>query len=333
MKPRNRTPTLADVARRARVHAATVSRFFSNPEVVSPAATTRIRAAVSELGYTPNLVAGSLASERRRLIALLVSDLVYPNFNEAIETITSGLAAAGSNVMLCITGGDPERATQLIHRVLSWRVDGVLAWSPISRDGAALLKRSGVTVIQICDPAARPIDIGIGFDQAELGVELARFAHQRGYRSPHFVATVGNHSERTHDAFLREWRRLARRSAATGQIIDTPPSYQQGAAVYARIRKARRAPDLVICSSDYLAQAVIIEAQADGRRVPQDLAVVGLGDSPLAGQMRPSITTVDIHTHRMAPEILKVLDARGRGRKVPRHHINLGFGIVARESA
>ena len=80
--------------------------------------------------------------------------------------------------------GDPERAAQLIHRVLSWRVDGVLAWTPISRDGAAMLKRSGVTVIQICDPPARPIDIGVGFDQAELGLELARFAHQRGYRAP-----------------------------------------------------------------------------------------------------------------------------------------------------
>src|SRR5690606_10082717 len=111
-KRRTRPPTLADVARRAGVNAATVSRFFSNPAVVSAATAARIRTAVDELGYTPNLVAGSLASDRRRLIALLVADLVYPNFNEAIETITSGLSIAGSNVMLCITGGDPERADQ-----------------------------------------------------------------------------------------------------------------------------------------------------------------------------------------------------------------------------
>lgn len=333
MRQKSRNSTLEDVARRARVHSSTVSRYFSNPAVVSAAATARIRAAVAELGYTPNLMAGSLASERRRLIALLVSDLLYPNFNEAIETITSGLSVSGSNVMLCITGGDPERATQLVERMLSWRVDAVLAWTPLSRIGVELLRRSNVTVIQICDPAARPIDIGIGFDQAELGIELARFAHQRGYRAPHFVATTGNHSERTRENFLREWRRLSREPSATEQLIDTPPSFQLGRQVYARVRKLRRRADLVVCSSDYLAQAVIIEAQADGRAVPRDLAVIGLGESPLAAQMRPGITTVDIHTHRMAPEILRILEARARGLPVPRQHINLGFGIIARESA
>lgn len=332
VKRRTRPPTLADVARRAGVNAATVSRYFSSPGVVSAATATRIRVAVSDLGYTPNLVAGALASERRRLIALLVADLVYPNFNEAIETITSGLSLAGSNVMLCITGGDPERAEQLIQRVLSWRVDAVLAWAPVSRAGCELLARSGTSVVQICDPAARPVDIGIGFNQAELGIALARFAHQRGYRAPHFVATVGNHSERTRDGFVKEWRRLAR-TLATEQLIDTPPSFLLGRAVYAHASKLRRRPDLIICSSDYLAQAVIVEAQADGQRVPEDLAVMGLGDSPVAQAMRPAITTVDIHTHRMAPEILRLLETRARGGSVPRQYIDLGFAIIARESA
>lgn len=301
--------------------------------MVSAATAARIRAAVAKTGYIPNFVAGSLASSRRRLIALLVSDLVYPNFNEAVETITSGLGVAGSNVMLCITGGDPERATQLVTQVLSWRVDAVIAWAPISADGEQLLRRSGVTVIQICDPAAKPVDIGIGFDQAELGTALARFAHQRGYRSPHFVATVGNHSERTRDSFLGEWRRLSKTAAATEQLIDTPPAFQLGRHVYARLKKLRKRPDLVVCSSDYLAQSLVIEAQADGWSVPGDLAVMGLGDSPIAREMRPAITTVDIHTHRMAPEILRILETRGRGDKVPHQHIDLGFGIVARESA
>lgn len=312
---------------------ATVSRYFSRPAAVSPATTERIRAAVADLGYTPNLVAGSLASERRRLIALLVSDLVYPNFNDAIETITSGLSLAGSNVMLCITGGDATRSTQLIERVLSWRVDAVLAWAPLDRAGTQLLKRSGTTVIQICDPAARPVDIGIGFDQARLGAALARFAWQRGYRAPHFVATIGNHSERTRDTFRAEWRSLSKAGRETEQLIDTPPSFQLGRSVFERISRLRRRPDLVVCSSDYLAQAVMIEAQAHGLDVPRQMAVMGLGDSPLAAAMRPAITTVDIHTHRMAPEILRLLANRTPPRRGAPQHIDLGFAIIARDSA
>jgi LacI family transcriptional regulator, gluconate utilization system Gnt-I transcriptional repressor len=326
-------PRLEDVARRASVHASTVSRYFSNPDIVSVAARGRIRTAVAALGYTPNRVAGSLASSRRRLIALLVSDLAYPNFNEAVEAITSGLSAAGSNVMLCVTGGDPQRAAQLIPTVLSWRVDAVVAWAPIAASGVKLLRQSGVTVLQICDATARPIDVGIGFVQSELGQALARFVHKRGYRAPHFVALHGHHSELRRDGFMREWRSLSRRDAATVQVIDTPPSYQQGGRVFAHLQQVRRAPDVVVCPSDYLAQAVMVEAMTAGRKVPQDLAVVGLGNSPLAASMRPAITTVDIHTGRIAPEVLRVLDERANGRTVARGHINLGFTLIARDSA
>ena len=89
----------------------------------------------------------------------------------------------------------------------------------------------------------------------------------------------------------------------------------------------------MVCASDYLAQAIIIEAQAAGLRVPEDLAVIGFGNIPLAGHMRPTITTVDLHTNRIPAEVLRVLDVRARGEAFPKQHIDLGFDIIARESA
>lgn len=293
----------------------------------------RIRAAVAELGYIPDQVAGSLASRRRRLIALLVSDLAYPIFNEAIESITSGLAAAGSHVMLCVTGGEPARAEQLVTTMLSWRVDAVVAWAPINAAGERLLRRSGTTVVQICDATARPVDIGIGFVQTELGQGLARQVYKWGYRRPHFVATRAHQSDLRCKSFIAEWSRLAKKHPVSLQWLDSPPTFQQGGRVFAQLRQQKRPPDIAICSSDHLAQALIIEAQAAGLSVPGDLAVVGLGNSPLAAAMRPAITTVDIHTSRIAPEVLRVIDARIHGTRVPRQHINLGYSLVRRDSA
>jgi LacI family transcriptional regulator, gluconate utilization system Gnt-I transcriptional repressor len=331
-KKKSSSATLTDVARRASVHAATVSRFFSNPSVVAKRTAARISAAVSAMGYTPNFVAGSLASSRPRLVALLISDLAHSNFNEAIETITAGLAKARMNVMLCLTGGSPERAGQMVTTVLGWRVDAVIAWAPIDTRGCELLRSSGVTVVEICDAAAKPLDIGIGFVQADLGHALARFAFDGGYRRPHFVATTGRHSELRCTAFMQEWKRLAKRHASVQQI-DTPAGFQQGRAIFAHIHALKARVDVVICPSDHLAQAIVIEAQAQGLQVPGDLAVIGLGNSPLSSCMRPTLTTVDIHTDRIAPETLAALDVRKQGKRLRKKHINTGFSIVARESA
>jgi LacI family transcriptional regulator, gluconate utilization system Gnt-I transcriptional repressor len=320
------------VARLAGVHASTVSRFFSHPAVISARTAARIESAVTELGYAPNLVARSLASSKGRLVALLVPDLAYSNFNEAIEEITSGLANADMNVMLCLTGSSPERTEQLIAAAMRWRVDAVIAWTPIPPGGAKLLRASGTSVLQISDVSSDPVDLGIGFNEFEAGRALARFVGERGYVRPYLVATMGPYSARRREGFVKEWRRL-NGSKATEQRIDPPANFQQGRRIFADIRRLKRRPDVVVCASDYLAQAIIVEAGASGLRVPDDLAVIGFGNTPMAGDMRPTITTVDLHTKRIPAEVLSVLDARGRGETLPRQHIDLGFDIIARESA
>lgn len=325
-------PKLEDVAALAGVHASTVSRFFTRPELISTHTAARIEAAVTELGYAPNLVARSLASSKGRLVALLVPDLAYSNFNETIEEITSGLASAEMNVMLCLTGSSPERTEQLIAAAMRWRVDAVIAWTPIPPGGARLLRASGTSVLQICDVATDTVDLGIGFNEFEAGRTLAGFVRDRGYVRPHLVATMGPYSTRRREGFVQQWRSLTR-TKATEQRIDPPANFQQGRRIFAGIRRLKRQPDVVVCASDYLAQAVIIEAGASGLRVPGDLAVIGFGNTPIAADMRPTITTVDLHTKRIPGEVLRVLDARGRGDAVPRQHIDLGFNIIARESA
>jgi LacI family transcriptional regulator, gluconate utilization system Gnt-I transcriptional repressor len=90
---------------------------------------------------------------------------------------------------------------------------------------------------------------------------------------------------------------------------------------------------VIVCGSDVLAQGVIIEAQAAGMKVPDELAVMGFGNVAIAGDMRPSITTVDVDGARIGREAVAVLRRRAAGEKIAQRVIDVGFRLIARESA
>ena len=92
-------------------------------------------------------------------------------------------------------------------------------------------------------------------------------------------------------------------------------------------------PDVIVCGSDLLAQGVIIEAQSAGLRVPDQVAVVGFGNLAIAGDMRPSITTVDVDGARIGREAVAVLRRRAAGERIVQKVIDAGFRLIARESA
>ena len=103
---KTRIPRLDDVARRAGVSTATVSRYYNSPDVVAPDTAVRIRAAIDATGYVPNLLAGGLASNRSRLVAVLVPEVAQSIFNDTIQAMSTELSLDGYIVMLGLTGAD-----------------------------------------------------------------------------------------------------------------------------------------------------------------------------------------------------------------------------------
>ena len=113
--------TLDDVAAAANVSAATVSRWFNNPEIVAPATGERIRLAVEQLGYIPNLIAGGLASSRSRLVAVMIPQLANSIFVETIEAMIAELGAAGYVTMVSVTGLGESAIREPIRAALGRR--------------------------------------------------------------------------------------------------------------------------------------------------------------------------------------------------------------------
>jgi LacI family transcriptional regulator, gluconate utilization system Gnt-I transcriptional repressor len=326
-------PKLDDVASRAGVSTATVSRFYNNPGIVAPATAERIRAAVEATGYLPNLIAGGLASNRSRLVAVLVPEVAQSIFNDTIEAMSTELALDGNIVMLGLTGADNTRMRPLIDAALARRADGIILTGIVTdAETRERLRQRDITVIETWGIPEEPIDIAVGFSHPAVGRDIARFLLGRGYTHPLVTVANGARARQRRDGFIDEWRSSGRHAP---DVIDVPMPTRFGHArlVWRQVAQLKHRPDVLVCGSDVLAQGVIIEAQAAGVRVPDDMAVIGFGNLAIAGDMRPSITTVDVDGARIGREAVSVLRRRAAGEKIAQRVIDVGFRLIARESA
>lgn len=328
----DKNPTLDDVAAKAGVSSATVSRFINNPQVVSEATGKAISEAIAETGYIPNLIAGGLASNKSRMVAVLIPHLTDSIFNDTIEAMTDELTAAGLNVMLGLTGPGIGRSEEMVRAALGRRVDAIISTAPHSDALDKLLQRTSTLYIQIWELADNPPGCSIGFSHDAAGRDVARFLLSRGYRSPHLVTADGTRARMRGKAFMDEWRTHGG-AEVTESIVDIPSRFGHARRVFAELRRLPQMPDVVVAGSDYLAQGMIIEAMAAGLRVPEDLAVMGFGNSSVAGDMRPTITTVDVDGTRIAREAIAAIRAQSAGEPLKSRCVDVGFRLIARESA
>lgn len=324
--------TLDDVAKAAGVSTATASRYFNSPHIVAPATAERIRDAVEQLGYIPNLLAGGLASSRSRLVAVLIPQLSGSIFTDIIEAMVGELSASGYVALLGLTGLPQERTNELVHAALARRVEAIVITSAVDEPTRAMLRRSGTTVIEIWDLPDDPVDVSIGFSHRAIGEDLARYLRNRGHARPFLVSATGPRSRMRREGFVCEW--LAGEGEAPGELqVDSPGRFADAGRCMDAMRALAHMPDAVVCTSDLLAQGVIVAAQSSGLRVPMDLAVIGFGNTLLADDMRPSITSIEIDGARIAREAVGVLRRRAAGLPLAERRIDVGFRIVARETA
>lgn len=327
-----RAPRLDDVAAAAGVSSATVSRFLNNPEMVAAPTAERIRAAIAHTGYLPNLNAGALAGSRSRLIAVLVPDIAQSIFNDTVEAMIDELASDGNSVMLALTGPENHRLEAEINMALARQVDAIILTGLVSGDETRRrLRANPVTVIETWGLPADPIDVAIGFSHSDAGEEVAKFLRARGYRRPHLVVPRSTRSEQRARGFADRWIRDGGEEP-TRLEVNVPSHFGQGRLSYRALADLSERPDVVVCGSDWIAQGLIVEAQAAGIRVPDQLAVIGFGNLRMAGDMRPTISSVDVDGARIAREVLRVLRARAAGEATERR-VDVGFRVIARESA
>ncbi|MBD1599585.1 LacI family DNA-binding transcriptional regulator [Pseudomonas typographi] len=327
-------PTLIDVAQVAGVSPITVSRALHRPEIVSERARQKVLAAVEKTGYVPNQLAGSLASNRSRLVAIFLPTIANSIFADTVQALMDRLTLAGYQTLLGLTGYSAEREEKLLDAVLGRRPDGIVLTGTLHTESSRQrLARSGVPVVEAWDLAEAPLDMLVGFSHEAVGQAIAEHLLGRGYQRFGIISVADPRGLRRCHSVLHTLRRHGV-EAAPLEAITPPATLEVGREGLRRLLSRAQPPQVVVCSSDTIAQGVLAEAASRGLRVPQDLAVMGFGDLSSAAQVHPPLSTVRVDGGRIGEEVANGLLARFEGRDAgqPPLRLDTGFTLIDRAS-
>src|SRR4030081_3719594 len=181
-------PTLSVVARLGGGSLITVSRVVRLPNLVAPETRGRVEAAMRELGYVPNLVAGSLASARTSSVGVLVPTIANSIFADTVQGLSDELEPLGYAVILAQSRYDAAREDHMLAALLSRRPEAlVMVGSPATEDGARLLRRAGIPIVETWEIPPAPIDAVAGFNNYEAGCAVARHLVAQGRQNLAFI--------------------------------------------------------------------------------------------------------------------------------------------------
>ena len=301
--------TIADVAQLAGVGTMTVSRALRTPEQVSDKLREKIEAAVNELGYMPNLTASALASASSHTIAMVVPNLAEAGCTEMFAGLQHVLQPAGYQIILAESRHRLEQEEKLLETLLASNLAAALMLSVDHNSTVRhLLKNASIPVIEIGAIRTDPIDINIGIDNVAAMFELTDMLVQRGYQNIGLLCA--NQEQWIFQQHLQGWyKAMLRHHMSPNRVINAalPPVFSTGASQLPEFLLAWPELDALVCVSDELACGVLYECQRRRIKVPDELAVVGFGDSDVSKVCQPSLTTMAVPHRKIGLEAGNVL--------------------------
>jgi DNA-binding LacI/PurR family transcriptional regulator len=312
--PPNRRPgavSIRDVARRAGVSIATVSRAVNRIPTVDPELAERVWRAIDEVGYLPNTQARALVSGRSRMLGLIVSEITNPFFPELVQEFENLAVAQGYEVLIGSTNYEPERTESLIRRMLQRNVDGVAVMTfGIEEELVQRLVESEFPLVFVDAgpdmPNIRVIKVNYGEGIRQAVQHLAALGH----RNIAFI--TGPLRLRSavarRDAFLKSMTELGL-TVPKEHIVEGNHTMEGGMAAMEKLIALVELPTAVVCSNDMTAIGVLHALYRTTHNVPQDVSVVGFDDIHLAQFMLPPLTTVQMSCKDLAAAAVEALRA------------------------
>jgi LacI family transcriptional regulator len=316
--------TLKELAMRANVHPSTISRVANNDPSLRIATATRLRieGLLRETGYQPNGIARGLKMRQTKVVAVVIPDITNPFFGALFRGVEDAASPRGFNVILCNTDGLPDRQRSHLQSLQVRRVDGVIVASSFLKDPSVreLRRQRGpyVLVNRFSDEGEDPF---VGSDDL-LGGQLATshlidLGHTRiGHLAGKPTVSTGVLRRR---GFLAAHTQ-AGLSADPRLIIEAGYTEESGALAARRLLATPDPPTAVFAVTDMVAIGLAGVAMQLGFRIPEDLAIVGYNDIPLASRLSPGLTTMHVPIHEFGSVavrlLLEQLESDSVGRRV-----------------
>jgi DNA-binding LacI/PurR family transcriptional regulator len=285
---------ILQVAKRANVSTATVSRVLNGFPGVREKTMARVRRAIAEMNYVPNPNARSLRVGRTRLFGLIISDVNNPFFPELIDAFEGLAAARGIEVIFTHTNYDPKRLDSCIRRMVERSVDAIAVMTSEVEEGSLRqAAKAGVPVVlmnqrKLADQYPNVlVEYETGFREA-LEHLLALGHREIGFiAGPQWLDSAQGRKEAFKSALRAHALHVKNEWIATGDM-----RVEGGRAAMEKLLALKRRPTAVLASNDLMAVGALQAAHAAKIRVPEELSIIGFDDLPIAGMVHPPLSTI-----------------------------------------
>lgn len=326
--------TIADVAAAAGVSRSTASRVVSDHPSVSAAAREAVLAAASALGYRANPAARALRGGSSRLMGLAVTNLVNASIQTVVERLHDRAHESGYQVLMAVTGGDPDREAEVIEALVDHRVAGLLVMPSGSPDRINRLARQGIPVVALIRDLRR-LEVPVVLDDDRTGAASAtNHLIELGHRAIAFVGGPPNvHSGRERYNGYIDAMRKAGLPVDPALVHRGPFDPSWGADVAAKLWSSESCDALFVSNHEALFGVVQAFAQA-GVAIPGELSLIGFEDAPLFRFWHPSVSVVDTHPAELADTAFGLLMERvSAGLDPGRVRVTVRSTLMVRESS
>jgi len=333
--------TIRDIAKRAGVSVATVSRTMRDPDAVRPEKRERVRQAIEEMNYAPNAIARQLRRQRNEAIIVIVPEIHNPFFSGIVQSIENVAHDLGYRVLIGETQGKQERLDHYAEMVLTRVADGLIllgsllpsAVVPVAGEAAGESRAPALPLVLACESFAGLDCPNVVIDNEAAAMLAANHLISVGCRR---VATItgpaGN--SLTQDR-LRGYRQAladAGLPCSSEWVAQGDFSIDSGYGAMAQILKASERPDGVFCASDEMAIGAQQAIREAGLRMPQDIAIVGFDDLRFGAFACPPLTTIRQPTAELGEKAMRMMDALLQGKPVSPKTVVLAHQLIERGS-
>ncbi|MFF3402003.1 LacI family DNA-binding transcriptional regulator [Streptomyces sp. NPDC002659] len=320
--------TIADVAREAGVSKTTVSRVLNTKGEVDAGTASRVREVIASLGYVPSSGAVGLARGTSRTVGMLTPPLTWPWMGEVLQGVVDTVEAAGYGLLLFTCNRGAESVERFTSQVSARAFDGLLVIEPENTLGTiTAMHRKGLPVVLIDDRGHHPEFPSVATTNREGGASAARHLLASGRTRPLIV------TGRRHFGCVRDRLEGFQAVLPGGTIAEGDFTELSGQLAVERHLAEGTPFDSVFAHNDLSAVGVLRALRAAGRSVPDDIAVVGFDDLPVAQHTEPPLTTVRQPMREMGETAARMLLAHLGGTPAPDEPVVVPTELVVRRSA
>lgn len=320
MKPNNQVAaaTMKDVAMKAKVSTATVSRALMNPDKVSQATRNRVEQAAMEVGYLPQSMGRNVKRNESRTLLVIVPDICDPFFSEIIRGIEVTAAEHGYLVLIGDCAHQNQQEKTFIDLIITKQIDGMLLLGSRLPFDASIEEQRNLPPMVMANEFAPELELPtVHIDNLTAAFNAVNYLQEQGHR---LIGCIAGPEEMPLCHYrLQGYVQALRRAGATVDphyITRGDFTFEAGARALEQLLTLPKPPTAVFCHSDVMALGALSQAKRRGLKIPDDLSIIGFDNISLAEFCDPPLTTVSQPRYEIGREAMLLLLEQLQGHNV-----------------